>query len=41
MFLALAKEGGSHKREYIVVDDGSYDNTLIILKKFALNYLVN
>ena len=35
VFQALAKEGGSHKREYIVVDDGSYDNTLIILKKFA------
>ena len=35
VFQALAKEGGSHKREYIIVDDGSYDNTLIILKKFA------
>tara|TARA_B100001121_G_scaffold305940_1_gene324527 strand:+ start:51 stop:1055 length:1005 start_codon:yes stop_codon:yes gene_type:complete len=35
VFQALAKEGGSHKREYIVVDDGSYDNTSIILKKFA------
>ncbi len=35
VFQALAKEGGSHKREYIVVDDGSFDNTLIILKKFA------
>ena len=35
VFQALAKEGGSHKREYIIVDDGSYDNTSIILKKFA------
>ena len=35
VFRALAKEGGSHKREYIIVDDGSYDNTLIIIKKFA------
>ncbi len=35
VFHALAIEGGSHKREYIVVDDGSHDNTLIILKKFA------
>ena len=35
VFKALALEGGSHKREYIVVDDGSYDNTSIILKKFA------
>ena len=35
VFQALALEGGSHKREYIVVDDGSHDNTLIILKKFA------
>ena len=35
VFQALAKEGGSHKREYIVVDDGSYDNTSIILKNFA------
>ena len=35
VFRALAMEGGSHKREYIVVDDGSYDNTSIVLKKFA------
>ncbi|MDA9708157.1 glycosyltransferase family 2 protein [Alphaproteobacteria bacterium] len=35
VFQALAKEGGSHKREYIVVDDGSYDNSSIVLKKFA------
>ena len=35
VFQALAQEGGSHKREYIIVDDGSNDNTLIILKKFA------
>ena len=35
VFQALATEGGSHKREYIIVDDGSHDNTLIILKKFA------
>ena len=27
VFQALAMEGGSHKREYIIVDDGSYDNT--------------
>ena len=35
VFQALAKEGGSHKREYIVVDDGSNDNTLVVLKNFA------
>ena len=35
VFKALSIEGGSHKREYIVVDDGSLDNTIIILKKFA------
>ena len=35
VFNALALEGGSHKREYIVVDDGSNDNTRIILKKFS------
>ena len=34
VFQSLAQEGGSHKREYIIVDDGSHDNTLIILKKF-------
>ena len=27
VFQALSIEGGSHKREYIVVDDGSLDNT--------------
>ena len=35
VFKALSLEGGSHKREYIFVDDGSHDNTFIILKKFA------
>ena len=35
VFQALALEGGSHKREYIVVDDGSDDNTFFILRKFA------
>ena len=35
VFKALSLEGGSHKREYIFVDDGSYDNTIFILKKFA------
>ena len=35
VFKALALEGGSHKREYIVVDDGSNDNTFIILKKLS------
>ena len=28
---ALAKEGGSHSREYIFVDDGSTDHTLLAL----------
>ena len=35
VFKSLCCEGGSHRREYIVVDDGSNDNTSIILKKFA------
>jgi glycosyltransferase involved in cell wall biosynthesis len=35
VFKALYYEGGNHKREYIVVDDGSNDNTTIVLKKFA------
>lgn len=35
VFKSLYYEGGSHNREYIVVDDGSMDNTSIILKKFA------
>tara|TARA_Y100001968_G_C19420520_1_gene751510 strand:- start:279 stop:1175 length:897 start_codon:yes stop_codon:yes gene_type:complete len=28
----LSKEGGSHKREYIFVDDGSNDNSFLIIK---------
>ncbi len=35
VFNALSHESGSHKREYIVVDDGSSDNTSLILKKLA------
>ena len=35
VFQALALEGGTHNREYIVVDDGSDDNSLTILRKFA------
>ena len=35
VFKSLYFEGGSHNREYIVVDDGSSDNTSIILKKLA------
>ena len=35
VFKSLCLEGGSHNREYIVVDDGSSDNTSIILKKFS------
>lgn len=35
VFNALSSESGSHKREYIVVDDGSSDSTALILKKFA------
>jgi len=35
VFKALCNEGGSHKREYIVVDDGSIDSTSIILKKLS------
>ena len=31
---ALAKEGGSHKREYIFVDDGSTDYSILTLKIF-------
>lgn len=33
---ALVKEGGSHKREYIFIDDGSDDNTFLILKKLTI-----
>ena len=36
VFKALYYEGGSHKREYIVVDDGSKDNTSIVIKNLGV-----
>ena len=32
VFKSLYYEGGSHKREYIIVDDGSNDNTSLVIK---------
>ena len=37
---ALAKEGGSHSREYIFVDDGSTDHTLLTLNSLRENFQV-